>query len=171
MWAAPSRNNLISALESIQRTLREGTNPSLGDTAFTLYNTFKDQTESGNNPSSRLAIVASSLNDLKEKLTFVLHSMGVDGCESILDTRGIYFTETSLIKPGKIAFLFPGQGSQYINMLRELTILFPEIRSSFECADSVLKGKFSERLSSYIFSSSPIQLGRRERTNAKVVPN
>lgn len=164
LWAAPSRNNLISALESIQRTLREGTNPSLGDTAFTLYNTFKDQTESGNNPSSRLAIVASSLNDLKEKLTFVLHSMGVDGCESILDTRGIYFTETSLIKPGKIAFLFPGQGSQYINMLRELTILFPEIRSSFECADSVLKEKFSERLSSYIFPPPRFSLeGEKEQ--------
>ena len=36
--------------------------------------------------------------------------------------------------PGELAFLFPGQGSQYVGMLRDLACRFPEVRDALEAA-------------------------------------
>ncbi|MBI5535343.1 MAG: SDR family oxidoreductase [Deltaproteobacteria bacterium] len=43
--------------------------------------------------------------------------------------------------PGKVAFLFPGQGSQYVNMLRELRDSSETVRKVFDEADNVMKDK------------------------------
>ena len=52
---------------------------------------------------------------------------------------------------GKIAYVFPGQGSQYTDMLSDLAIHFPEIRKRFEVADRILADRFPGRLSSHVF--------------------
>ena len=39
----------------------------------------------------------------------------------------------------EVSWIFPGQGSQYINMLRELSIYFPEARRCLEEANEVLR--------------------------------
>ena len=38
--------------------------------------------------------------------------------------------------PGRLAMLFPGQGSQYVGMLREITCLFPQMQAALKEADS-----------------------------------
>ncbi|MCJ7625977.1 MAG: acyltransferase domain-containing protein, partial [Anaerolineaceae bacterium] len=55
-------------------------------------------------------------------------------------------------KPEKVAFLFPGQGSQYVNMLRELCDLSPIVSETFREADEVMQPLLDGRtLTSYIF--------------------
>ena len=40
-----------------------------------------------------------------------------------------------MAQEGKVAFLFPGQGSQQLNMLKDLALQFPTIRANLEQAN------------------------------------
>lgn len=65
-----------------------------------------------------------------------------------LSVRGVYRGSG---RPGKLAFLFPGQGSQYINMLRDLKEIEPVVADTFREADAVMTPLLGKPLSSYIF--------------------
>ncbi len=54
--------------------------------------------------------------------------------------------------PGKVAFLFPGQGSQYVNMLRELRDIEPVIEETFAEADRVMSPLLGKPLTHYIYA-------------------
>ena len=54
-------------------------------------------------------------------------------------------------KPGKVAFLFPGQGSQYVNMLRDLRQVEPVVADTFREADEVMTSILGRPLTSYIY--------------------
>jgi acyl transferase domain-containing protein len=41
---------------------------------------------------------------------------------------------------GKLAFLFPGQGSQYVGMARRMACVFPELRAALTAADQGFEG-------------------------------
>ncbi|NMB77448.1 MAG: acyltransferase domain-containing protein, partial [Myxococcales bacterium] len=53
---------------------------------------------------------------------------------------------------GKVAFLFPGQGSQSIGMLRELRERFPVVAETFAEADRVMRAELPRPLSEFIFA-------------------
>ncbi len=51
----------------------------------------------------------------------------------------------------KVAFLYTGQGSQYVNMLEDLRALVPVVAESFDEADRIMTPLLGRSLSSYIF--------------------
>jgi [acyl-carrier-protein] S-malonyltransferase len=65
----------------------------------------------------------------------------------------------------RIAFLFPGQGAQYIGMGRELYNSFPECREVFELTDECLHYKLSD----LIFDGRKEELDRTEHTQPAIV--
>jgi acyl transferase domain-containing protein len=98
----------------------------------------------------RVGLVAVSLADLEDRLRFALERLSDPACRSLRDARGAYYWEEPLAREGGLAFLFPGEGSQYPGMLAELCRHFPEVRTLFDTADRVARGQRHERLPSTV---------------------
>jgi acyl transferase domain-containing protein/NAD(P)H-dependent flavin oxidoreductase YrpB (nitropropane dioxygenase family)/NAD(P)-dependent dehydrogenase (short-subunit alcohol dehydrogenase family)/acyl carrier protein len=140
------RKNIIEAIVQCQSACALDVQINLSELAAAFYKELP-----GDILLPTLAIVATSMSDLKEKLTLALTALN-SSQEEYSDPRGIYFSNAP--KPNKIAFLFPGQGSQYPNMLAQVAMAFPEIRKSFDLAEALLDGQFSRPLGKCIFPPS-----------------
>jgi acyl transferase domain-containing protein/NAD(P)-dependent dehydrogenase (short-subunit alcohol dehydrogenase family)/acyl carrier protein len=57
-------------------------------------------------------------------------------------------------QPGKLVFLFTGQGSQYLNMGRQLREISPLVKEQFQEADRVIESILGRPLTEYIFVDS-----------------
>jgi acyl transferase domain-containing protein/phosphopantetheinyl transferase len=145
-----SRQDLVEKAERLQGYLNRIGPIQLKDLAYTLNDQLQDKTY-------RLAIVASSVEDLKQKLTHAQKRLADPQCRQIKDNKGIFFFEESLRRQGKLAFLFPGEGAQYENMLLDLCLHFPEVRACFDLADRAFIDHPRDYLpSDYIFPRSVV---------------
>jgi acyl transferase domain-containing protein len=79
-----------------------------------------------------LGVVAQSIADLRSKLDRAVTALTEPGCTRLRDPSGIYWAAEPLATRGAIAAVFPGTDSPYPNMLRELCLHFPEVRTVFE---------------------------------------
>jgi acyl transferase domain-containing protein/NAD(P)H-dependent flavin oxidoreductase YrpB (nitropropane dioxygenase family) len=147
LWSGHSRRDVLEAIDPIEKLLAKGGEPVLSALSYTLWNEIRANARR----PLRLAVVAASLGDLKQKLVWAREALNTSKNSAISDPRGIYFSEQPLARDGKIAFLFPGQGSHYVNMMRDLAIHFPQVRGCFERADRILKQKLPQSLSAYVF--------------------
>jgi acyl transferase domain-containing protein/NAD(P)H-dependent flavin oxidoreductase YrpB (nitropropane dioxygenase family)/NAD(P)-dependent dehydrogenase (short-subunit alcohol dehydrogenase family) len=145
VWRRDSVQGLMAVVEQCRLGLTQGATPELADLAHSLWE--------ANPPEPlqpTLAVVATSLKDLEEKLDVALEAMRASK-ESLADPRGVYFRRNPGEAGGKVAFLFPGQGSQYPNMLSQLAIAFNEVREAFDYAERNLSGELERPLGCYIF--------------------
>lgn len=102
--------------------------PILRDIAYTSGLDAKDAL-------TKAAIVATSPADLREKLELLRRRIDSGKITSFY-TKGIYIGTERCPAPGRTVFLFPGEGSQYPDMLRDLSLHFPACRSAFDDADT-----------------------------------
>jgi len=101
LWSAPSRSELLQAIELLEQALDRGARPELRDLALTLHRIFNSQYLVSN---VHLAIVAASLDDLRKKLAQAREGLTAVGPVQIADPGGIYFTEQPLMREGKEFF-------------------------------------------------------------------
>ena len=113
---------------------------------------------------TRLAIMAGSPEDLRAKCAKA--KAALEAKQPLNDSQGIYLAYGP--PRGKIAFLFPGQGSQKPHMLRELALYFPEFRASLEQAEQVLARRFPKKLSAYIYPPAAFGAEREKQQNAEI---
>ncbi|WP_261512668.1 type I polyketide synthase [Chryseobacterium paludis] len=99
-------------LGQIKSLLEINDDISLKDIAYSLT--------VGSEKPIQLSIVADTAEDLMMKIELVLFG---------IETKDTFIVNK---RAGKVAFLFPGQGSQRINMARDLFVVFPAIRNLIE---------------------------------------
>ncbi|MBW2602904.1 MAG: polyketide synthase dehydratase domain-containing protein [Deltaproteobacteria bacterium] len=139
---ADSREGLVGQCRQLMGYLSTYPEASLLDVAYTLnVNPFEQP--------CRLAIISSSADDLRKKLTHAMERLEDPKRSRIKDKSGIYFFEEPLAREGRLAFLFPGEGSQYSNMLSDLCIHFSEVRSCFDTLDRAFGDHLRESLPSH----------------------
>ena len=88
--------------------------------------------------AERLVVDFGDPAELHDRLQLADRALAIDNRKTwqALQAQGIF--RGSGAPRGKIAFLFPGQGSQYVNMGRELVARFPVVRKVFDDADAVM---------------------------------
>jgi len=89
----------------------------------------------------RLAVVASSLEELTKKLARVAPLLLDTKREKIQDRGGVYWYNQPLAREGRVALVFPGEGSQYVNMLGDLCRHFPVVRREFDLTSRAFESK------------------------------
>ncbi|PYQ09007.1 MAG: polyketide synthase, partial [Acidobacteria bacterium] len=157
--AAPSRAELIESARRLRDFVGASPDVDLKDLAYTV------NVPLGEGPF-RLAVVAATAAELRQKLERAVERLSDPRCVKIKEVDGLYFFAEPL-KPGrKMAFLFPGEGSQYVNMLADLCIRFPEVRTCFDLIDRVFAGHARNYVpSDYIFPRPAFS--DRERAEAE----
>jgi acyl transferase domain-containing protein/phosphopantetheinyl transferase len=125
-----SREQLLAQGRELANYLAAAPAVALLDLAYTL------NAGAGNSPC-RLAIVAASVDDLRQKLSHALAKLESPSCRQIKDQRGVYYFAEPFHPSGSLALLFPGEGSQYAHMLADICLHFPEARACFDRIDRV----------------------------------
>jgi hypothetical protein len=72
-----------------------------------------------------------------------------------LENQGVYLGQGRTTHP--CCFLFPGHGSQYPNMLKQLCASQPVVRDTFAGADAIYQELTGSALSSLLFCDDPAQ--------------
>ena len=99
---------------------------------------------------ARLVIAFEDAADLLKKCEAALAGLDKDEPKKwrVLQSKGIHFRRG---RAGKLAFLFPGQGSQYVNMLADVPD--PIVRETFAEADRVMGTILGQPLTSYVYKN------------------
>lgn len=130
LLAAPDRAGLIDRTRWLADRLRRRPEANLKDLAFTL-----NVEAAASGLPARLGLVVASVSDLIDRLEALAKRLADPACRSVRDGRGSYFWDQPLGASGGLAFLFPGEGSQYPGMLADLCFHFPEVRALFDSSD------------------------------------
>ncbi|MCB1920997.1 MAG: type I polyketide synthase [Candidatus Competibacteraceae bacterium] len=132
LFAQPDRAALLQQVEQVRERLQSAPAMDLRALAAELW---RQRSEGG----ERLAVVAGDHRALENRLAGVLNKLA-DPARDRLQTRdGVYFSARPA--EGRVALLFPGENSQYPDMLRDLAVEFPEARRWFDFLDGLYPGE------------------------------
>jgi malonyl CoA-acyl carrier protein transacylase len=145
VWSGDSRAEIGAALGWLSDALRSGARRRLCDVAYGTWLAAR------NRSGLTLAMVVTSLDELRDKIDWSANALKDNAAPASLRSRKVFFSETPLARGGRIAFLFPGQGSQYPGMIGELATHFSDVRAPFERATRVLADRLPRPLASYVF--------------------
>ena len=137
-------DELAAHAAAVADALARGSEPNLASLAFTLAREAEHAP-----PGPRMALIAANLKELTEALAaFDRHIRNKAMAEPIPQ---VLFAGSGKSDADRVAFLFPGQGSQYLNMGFEPTLYSEAVRAAFEFADAALSGN-DPALSHYVFT-------------------
>ncbi|CDT84929.1 PfaA, omega-3 polyunsaturated fatty acid synthase [Vibrio coralliirubri] len=160
LFSAESRQALINELKQVST--------QVADAAFKLEALAEQHAlREVNAKHARLGLVVTDQADLQAQLTQAVSMLESQTKTHWQMPNGTSYRESALIAEngtGKVAALFAGQGSQYLNMGRELACHYPEMRQQLAQADQVFGQHKKTALSQILF---PIPTFTPEATKAQ----
>ncbi|UFP92768.1 SDR family NAD(P)-dependent oxidoreductase [Gloeobacter morelensis MG652769] len=145
VWQAGGKDALLKDLRAIRQAATSGVGHALRDLAYTCAR----QAQTRGVQPFRLAIVAGNLKELSEAIEQAEAALASSQPVELPDHIRLGFGPA--VPAERVAFVFPGQGSQYPNMGREAALYRPELRDSIEAADALLAGRLPRALSALIY--------------------
>ncbi len=156
---------LADAASELAAALERDPELALADLAFTL-----SQALGATPQARRLAVVASSPEDLRKKLGQAIEKLRAPDCRRIKTTSGIYYEAEPLGREGKLVYVFPGEGAQYPNMLADLCLQFAEARAVFDRIDRIYaEHPRGHLLSDWVFPRPAFSDAERQLTEARLM--
>ncbi len=120
--------------------------------------------------AQRLAVVAESLDDLRLKLSAAAEKLRDPACRRIRTAKGVYYEAEPFGAAAKVVLVFPGEGSQYPNMLADLCLHFPEARETFDRIDRLYTDHpRGHLLSDWVYPPPAFSEEERRRTEARLM--
>ncbi|MEZ9656786.1 phosphopantetheine-binding protein [Vibrio splendidus] len=160
LFSAESRQALINELKQVST--------QVADAAFKLEALAEQHAlREVDAKHARLGLVVTDQADLQAQLTQAISMLESQTKAHWQMPNGTSYRESALIAEngaGKVAALFAGQGSQYLNMGRELACHYPEMRQQLAQADQVFGQYKKTALSQILF---PIPTFTPEATKAQ----
>ncbi len=156
-----------SLLDPVRNAIDAQRAPAMPDLAFAWH-----RQQPIAQQAIRATVVAATPRELVEQLNALIAQLQSGTGE--LDPRrlptGVHCTAKPLGHDRPLAFLFPGQGSQYPNMLRSLAVEFSEISRRFDLLDTELADAFDQPLSNYVFPPPEFSDEERKRSAENLKP-
>jgi acyl transferase domain-containing protein/NAD(P)H-dependent flavin oxidoreductase YrpB (nitropropane dioxygenase family) len=143
VFRAAGRDALIADVAALRDALASGAQVRLADLAASLA---AKASRRGNDPAV-LVIVTASIEQLRDELDRALAHLRSG--EALGSGSKLNLNAAPSSQP--VAFLFPGQGAQHLNMVRELALYMPEVRAAIEHADALTAGRYDQPLSRIIY--------------------
>ena len=140
LFRAPEKEAFYPLLDTLAKAAAIGAAMPFESLAYARWR--EHQKEKG---CWRLAIIAENYMDLAVKIEQAKALL--NGHKTFAANVFLGFAE----KSPTLAFLFPGQGSQRINMLRDLVLANPSMHPVLQLADDTLRGTWPQPLSRFIY--------------------
>lgn len=102
--------------------------------------------------SARIGMVVNSPDELKSLLEISLKLLTRENQPDTWEhPKGIYYRRYGKVLNGRVVALFPGQGSQYLDMGRRLAVNFPPVHSAYKQVDDLFAADEQPPLSQTVF--------------------
>ncbi len=166
VWEADQPGALIKSIDRLISSLKAGSRPALRELSDALIRARAEGATLSKVPGGEraiLAIVTGSHDDLIDKLTQARGAIA-EGRSAFEDPRGVFFAALPEWAASRVAFLFPGQGAQSPGMLRELAVVFPEVRGAFDEFARVVLSRGGPSLGPVIFPPPAFDDSTREES-------
>ncbi|MCA0926784.1 type I polyketide synthase [Ruegeria profundi] len=145
--AAPDQEQSLSLIEAVARQVHQA------DDLTACAAALNAKTGAG---QVRMAVTGGTREDILARLDQIKAALQ-KGRKRLRDRRGAYMSAEPLAEKGKVAFLFPGEGSQYRNMLAPLMLHFPRMREWFDIVDGAYPGETGRQRVSDVFFPPPLE--------------
>lgn len=164
LWSRATKSELLAELESIEERWKTVPKASLAALASAIHQEERRRDVGG--ARCRLAMVASTGDDLLVKLSRA-RSMLADKSE-FADPTGVYYSEAAPVPAESVCFLYPGQGSQSVNMLADLVTGSRWSHSLFSQVNARLAQWLKRPLSRLIYPPPALNDSERQRQFAEL---